>query len=57
MFERGKQSTRGKKLNTRRGAARIEFALARSCNAECGSALFLEENAAMFTLTLKPFND
>ena len=41
-------------LNTRRGAARIEFASARSCRAECASALFLEENAAMFTLTLKP---
>ena len=53
MFERGKQSTSDKKLNTRRAAARIEFASARSCRAECASAPFLEENGAPFTLRAK----
>ena len=39
---------------TRRTRVRRTIKSARSCRAECASAVFLEENGAPFTLTTKP---
>ena len=38
----------------RRNRAGLTIKSARSCRAECASAVFLEENGALFTLTAKP---
>ena len=50
-FQTRKAIMTGQKLDTCRNPVRVQFALARSCQAECASAAFLEGNGAPFTLT------
>ena len=46
---------RGKKLDTDRVVARVQFAMAQHGHDTRRSGLFLRDKRAMFTLTAKPF--